>query len=365
MPPSPRENVAIVIGDDADPRTGRIGDYFGFWQNVEIKRSIDTYSTVRFQAPFEPKRKEFRETFRPFTFKRLECLVNLETLVTGFTLGIDPSFDPNSRVIEVTGFGKPSVFHKCHVPPDELGKGIQFNGQALRAIAKRLGDPFGIKCDFQHDDATPFKKCKLEIDKFIQPFLVDLAKQRNCVLTDNRAGEVVFWQGVEPGFPVGTLTEGKAPFTKAEASFSPEDYFSQITGFGKKKRGKKEARWTALNHWLEKPLRPFTFKLEDSERADVPEATLAKMGRMFADMASWTIPELPGWRDPNGELWEPNTTLIVQAPSVMIYRPTELLIRDVTLKQNENGDTATLDVVLPGAFSGKIPEHLPWDEVDA
>ncbi len=366
----PREDVAITIGDvtgigDGSRQTGSVrGEYFGYWQNVEIKRSIDTYSTVRFEAPFEPSRKEFRETFRPFTFKRLECLVNLETLVTGFCLGIDPSFDPNSRVIEVTGYAKPAVFHKVNVLPDELGKGMQFNGQALRAIAERLGLPFGITCDFQHDDKTPFKKCKIEIDKKIQEFLVDLAKQRNCVIADNRQGEALFWQGVAPGFPVGELNEGTPPFTKASATFNPEDYFSQITGFGKKKRGRKETRWTALNHWLEKPLRPHTFKLEDAERADVPEATLRKMGGMFADMASFEIPDLPGWRDPNGDLWEPNTTLLVKAPSVMIYRQTELLIRNVTLKQTKDADTATLEVVLPGAFSGKIPEFLPWDESD-
>ena len=360
-----QEAVAIVIGDDHDAATGRTGSYFGYWQNVEIKRSIDTYSTVRFEAPFEPSRREFRQTFRPFTFQRLQCLINLETVVTGFCLGIDPSFDPNSRVIEVTGYAKPAVLHKCTVPPDELGKGIQFNGQSLRAIAERLGATFGIPCDFQHDDSTPFKKCKLEIDKPIQPFLTDLAKQRNCVITDNPDGELLFWQGVTPGFPVGTLTEGTAPFTKCEATFSPEDYFSQITGFGKKKRGRKESRWTAQNHWLDKPLRPYCFKLEDAERADVPEATLAKMGRMFADMATWTIPDLPGWRAPNGAIWEPNTTLLVKAESAMIYLETELLIRDVILKQTANGDTATLNVVLPGAFSGKIPEHLPWEEVES
>lgn len=370
-PAQPREDVAITIGDvtgisEGSRQTGSVrGNYFGYWQNVEIKRSVDRYSTVRFEAPFEPSRREFRDTFRPFTFQRLECLINLETAVTGFMLGVNPSFDPNSRVIEVTGYAKPAVFHKCMVPPDELGKGILFNGQSLRAIAERLGNAFGIKCDFQHDDATPFKKCKLEIDKQIQPFLVDLAKQRNCVLNDTPAGDLRFWQGAEPGRPVGALIEGTAPFTKAEASFNPEDYFSQVTGFGKKKRGRKESRWTALNHWLVAPLRPFTFKLEDSERADVPEATLRKMGGMFADMASWTIPDLPGWRAPNGEIWEPNTTLIVHAPSTMIYQPYELLIREVTLKQTKDADTASLNVVMPGAFSGKIPEFLPWDESDS
>lgn len=365
--PQQRENVSIVIGDDHDATTGRTGSYFGYWQNVEIKRSIDTYSTVRFAAPFEPSRKEFRDTFKPFQFRRLECLTSpgtadLETLVTGFVLNVDPEFDENARRLAITGYAKPAVFHTCNIPPDELGKGIHFNGQSLRAIAERCAAPFDIKCLFLDEDATPFKKCKLEIDKKLQEFLVDLAKQRSRVLTDTPAGELLFWQSVEPGKPVATFIEGKAPLTKVSASFKPDDCFSQITGFGKKKRGKSEARWTEANKWLPKPLRPHTFKLEDAERADVPEATRAKLGRFYASMATFTIADLPGWRDPNGDIWKPNTTILLTAPSAMVYRETELLIRDVTLKQTENTETATLEVVLPGAFSGAVPESLPWED---
>lgn len=359
-----RENVAIVLGDDADPRTGRIGDYYSYWSNVEIRRSIDTYSTVKFEAPFEPKRKEFRKTFRPFTFQRLECLINLETIVTGFSLGIDPEFDWNTSTIAVTGYAKPAVFHDCNIPPDELGKGLCFDKQGLRSIVQRVAAPFGITCDFRNDDAAPFAKCKLEIDKRIQEFLVGLAKQRNRVFTDTPAGELLCWTSIEPGRPVAQFVEGTRPLTKVTPHFKPEDCFSQVTGFGKKKRGKKEARWPVQNPWLPTPLRPHTFKLDDAERADVPEATNAKMGRLFASMASYTIPDLPGWRDQHGELWQPNTTILLKAPSAMIYRETELLIRDVTLKQTENGDTATLEVVMPGAFSGKVPSELPWQDED-
>lgn len=362
--PHERERVSIVLGNEEDASTGRRGDYFGYWQSVEIKRSIDTYSTVKFDAPFEPSRKEFRKTFRPFTFQRMEVLVNLKTLVTGFTLGPDPETDWNGRTISVTGYAKPAVFHDCNIPPDELGKGLQFNDQGLRSIAERVAAPFNITCDFRNEDAAPFKKCKLEIDKKIQDFLVDLAKQRNRVLTDSVAGELLCWTSIEPGKPVATLTEGVAPFTKVTPRFNPQDCYSQVTGFGKKKRGKKEARWTEKNRWLESPLRPHTFKLDDAERADVPEATQAKLGRFFASMASYIIPDLPGWRNPQGDLWAPNTTILVTSPGAMIYRETELLIRDVTFKQDPNTETTTLEVVLPGAFSGKLPDELPWEEPD-
>jgi len=189
-----------------------------------------------------------------------------------------------------------------------------------------------------------------------------LAKQRELVMTDNERGELRFWGSVEPGNPVASLVEGKAPFTKVTPSFSPQRYFSDLTGYGKKKKGLGEARWTAGNPWLLVPFRPKVFKLEDSERADVPDATRAELGRMFADIATYKIEDLPTWRDPSGKLFAPNTTIKVHAPSAMIYEPYEFLIKDVILKQTANGQTATLELVMPGAFSGRTPDVLPWSD---
>lgn len=359
--PEKLNRVSIVIGDEEDESTGRIGDFFGFWSDVEIKRSIDDYSQVSFSAPFEPERAEFRETFRPFSFKRLECLINLEPRFTGMIVNVDPPLKPEERRVTVTGYSRPAVYTDVTAP---VGSKLEFQGFTLRQIADAIGKPFGIGVDVIGDDTgTPFKKVKLDADKKIQEFLADLAKQRNLVIADTWDGRQLFWRSIEPGRPRARFVEGEAPLGKVTPKFDPQNYYSDVTGFGKRKKGYGPSKWTAHNHWLEAPRRPLTFKLEDSERADVPEATLARLGRMFANMASWTIEDLPGWRDNYGEIWEPNTTIALKAPSAMIYNEVELLIRDVTLRQTANVESATLEVVLPGAFNGKIPTFLPWDEV--
>jgi prophage tail gpP-like protein len=150
--------------------------------------------------------------------------------------------------------------------------------------------------------------------------------------------------------------------SSVSASFSPQDYFSELTGFAQKKKRKAAAKWTELNPWLREILRPNSFKLDDAERGDAPEATKAKLARMFGNMASFQIDDLPTWRDPQGDLWEPNTTITLLAPEVMCYRRVELLIREVVLKQSATSETASLNLVLPGSFSGVAPTELPWDE---
>ncbi len=159
------------------------------------------------------------------------------------------------------------------------------------------------------------------------------------------------------------------PLTKVKANFSPQDYHSQITGYSPAKKGKPGGVTTALNPWLGKGLdsggfineyRPLSCKFNDTERADAPDSAKAKMGRMFANLVSYTIDDLPTWRDPSGKLWNPNTSLTLLAPGAMIYKQSELLIREVRLRQSNDKLSASLNLVLPGAFSGEIPTDLPW-----
>lgn len=83
---------------------------------------------------------------------------------------------------------------------------------------------------------------------------------------------------------------------------------------------------------------------------------------MFGNMVSYVVEGIPTWRDPKGNLWRPNTTITLKAPEAMIYRETEFLIRNVTLRQDAQSKTATLGLVLPGAFSGETPSRLPFEE---
>ena len=82
---------------------------------------------------------------------------------------------------------------------------------------------------------------------------------------------------------------------------------------------------------------------------------------MFGDMAAYSI-RVATWRDPDGALWAPNTTITLLAPGAMVYKEYEFVIRAVEFEGNRAARVATLELVIPGSFSGKIPEVLPWDE---
>ncbi len=362
------EKIELLINDKL----------FSGWDDLQVKLSIDTFDTVSFSAPFDPGRAELRRLFRPFSFDPIKVLLNGDPLFTGTIVGVEPASDGDSSTVSITCYSQPGVLCDCTAPSGFGRKGrrsqkgpvpLAFEKQTLRKIATDLCEPFGIPIEFRDDPGAPFPKVAIGIQEKIHTCLVELAKQRGLVMTNREDGALLFWKSIKRGAPVVQFEEGVSPLTGVEASFSPQDYYSEITGYAAAKHRKPGMVYTVLNKWLGDGVdsggpinhhRPMSCKFDDTEKADAPEATRAKIARMFANMASWTTDPLPTWRDPQGKLWDPNTTVTLHAPSAMIYKPTELLIRDVTLKQSKDSLTAQLNLVLPGAFSGEMPDSLPW-----
>jgi prophage tail gpP-like protein len=158
------------------------------------------------------------------------------------------------------------------------------------------------------------------------------------------------------------LEEGKQPCPAITPEFNPQDYFSEVTAWTPATRHKKGAKYTEINPLAPKTFRrSHSFKPDDTDPGDGPTAAKALLARMLGNMVSWTL-TLPGFRDPSGALFAPNTTLTLKAPHAMIFQETELLVRTVTMRQDANASTTSLKLVLPGAFSGELPTRLPWDD---
>lgn len=329
------------------------------WNEIELKRSIDCFDTVAFTAPFEPERREFRDTFRPFSFKPLDVQVVDKRVFTGTLVGVDPATEPGARTIAVSGYSKPGVLNDASMPVRSFP--LEVNGLSLRQIAQHVVAPFKLDVRVVGDTGAAFHRVALKTDESPLAFLTELAKQRGLVMGNTPGGALLLQRSVAPGRPVARLREGEAPLISVKPTFSPQEYFSEITGLASAKPGRVGSAYTVQNPRLRNVVRPNTFTADDTEKADIPAATRARLGRMFGNMVAYVL-ELPTWRDPQGALWSPNTTLTVHAPGAMIYAPTELLIRDVTLRQSSDSVSASLGVVLPGAFSGEIPARLPWDE---
>jgi len=361
LPTAPKDLIQQADSDNIDEVAILIDkNRFRFWSNIRITRAIDSMDTVSFLAPFQSDMPGFRTAFRPFEYKDVDITVGGQSLFTGTMVAVDPDIENDRRTIAVNSYALPGVLNDCMVPASMSDK-LEFKGQGLQEIATTLVAPFGLSVEFRDDQGAIFGQVATKSNKTILSFLIDLAKQRNLIISSTPRGALLFWKSVELGTPVARLQQGESPVLSISAKFNPQGYYSHITGMEPTSVGLSGSQFTVKNPRLEGVIRPFTFKLKDTKTADVKTGVEAKAGRMFANTAAYSI-VVDTWRDPAGNLWEPNTTITLIAPDAMIYNDYEFIVRSVEFNRDRDSETAILDLVIPGSFSGQIPELLPWDE---
>jgi len=331
---------------------------FRFWTAVRVARALDAVDTVEFAAPFDPDDDAFRDAFRPFTFKNLTVSVGGDPLFTGTLVGVNPVTGADRRTVSVSGYATPGVLNDCTPPASAYP--LEFNNLTLEGLADALCEPFGVPVVFNGPAGAAFERVAVDPGQTVLSFLAELAKQRGLVISSTPTGAMLFQKAVDPGAPVAILVEGASPVVSVTPFFSPQEYYSHITGLQPVVVGTEGSQYTVKNPHLA-GLRPMTFRAPDVEGGDIKQAVEAKAGRMLGNAASYSV-SVASWRDPKGKLWRPNTTVMLHAPGAMVYQPYEFVVRSVLFDRDSRNESAELNLVLPGAFSGQLPEALPWEE---
>lgn len=353
-PKDAAEGVASIIVD---------GKKFIGWDEIEFTRSMDSFGTFSFRSVWEPQNREFRDIFRPMKYRTVGIFEGSELLFNGTMLPVNPITSAKSRTVQASGYSIPGVINDCTPPISALP--LERDVQDLQQIAKALLDPFGIKVEFDGEPGPTFDREAIEPTEKIYRYLIKLAQQRKFIITDTPEGACKFHTETETGNPVAVINEGDPGISSIVPAFREQDFYSHISGqastlfaFLTTEAGSQH---TVVNPRLSGVLRPFTFTPDDSVIGDIKTAVEAKAGRMFANAVAYTL-NIPTWRDSEGNLWKPNTTIKITAPDAMIYSSYEFLIRRVIYRRTATQDIATLTLVIPGVFKGLIPEVLPWDE---
>jgi len=331
---------------------------FKFWESVTIRRAIDTPDSIGFSAPFDPTSPEFRATIKPFSYTPIKVVLGDQRLFNGTLMGVDPVVSAARKSVNLSGYSRPGVVFDCTAHASAFP--LEFDGQTLKQIAVALCAPFGIDVVEIGTGGPKFDRVALKPGKKIGEFLADLAKQRGQVISSTVLGELLIWRSAAPGNQIAILEEGASPVVSVAPTFNPQAYYSSITALSPVSLTSDGEQYTGKNNSLAGVTRPFTFESKDTEVGGVKAAALAKLGRMFGAAAGYTV-EVPTWRTPDGELYRRNKTIKLTAPSAMIYNQYEFLIKAITYRRVKDRETASLELVFPGAYSGEQPETLPWD----
>lgn len=359
IPNAPQDVPTATPADNPDEVSVNIdGTRFRFWDSIRLTRSIDAMDVIEFGAPFDAAAPGFKDTFQPFSFKPLSVFVGGVPLFSGTMVTVDPVLAADKKTLVISGYSLPGVLNDCTPTAAALDK-VESNNQTLKEIATTLTAPFGLSVEFEGDPGPVFERVHVGASKKVLASLTDLAKQRNFIISSTSQGALLFLKSTSGGQPVARLAQGDSPLLSVTPQFNPQDYYSHVTGIAPQLVGLPSAGFTVKNPFLSGVFRPFTFTAPDTENSNVKKAVEAKHGRMFGSMASYSA-QVVTWRDPSGRLWEPNTTIKLLAPDAMVYSEYEFVVRSVTFERTRASEIAVLELVIPGSFSGEIPEALPW-----
>ena len=334
------------------------GEIFRYWNNMSVYKSIDSMDSYGFTAPFELENENIKRIFKPLSYKDVNIGLGNEPLLTGTMINVVPGMNARERILRISGYSRPGVLNDCNAPSTLFP--IEYNDMNLKEITESLIKAFGLELEIRTEMGARYERVAIETSDKILEFLIRLAVQRNIIISNTEDGKILYWRSVEPGRPVAIFNEGEAPFVGMTMNVNNQQYYSHVTGIEPMVAGLDGAKHTLKNDLLSGVFRPHTFDIPDTLDADLEKAVNAKMGRMFGNVLGYNM-LLSTWRDSNGNLWAPNTTVKVIAPGNMIYNEYELLIRSVEYIKSSKKKSAILGLVLPGSFEGKIPERLPWE----
>jgi prophage tail gpP-like protein len=358
--PQTAQTVALSKNKEQDVSIIIDGKKFTGFTSYEVNLSFDSLDSFSFQAPYDTAIKELKTAIMPFAFK--ECAVYYlgALLFKGALLTPDPELQADATEITLHGYPLCGVLNDCTIPPSKYP--IDYNDVTLQDIAGPIAEPYGVKIVFKDGPGDPFTEITYEPTEKILSLLLKLAKQRELLYCNDENGKLVFFKAKKEGAFV-SFKQGKKPLLSVSSHFNAQNFYSHITGHTKNDSTHDPYSYTYVNKYLTGKgiTRHETILIDDAETAgDLENAVEAHAGRMFADCVSYTL-KCEGHLNADKKLFKKGMTVNVEAPGAMINKPTDFIARNIKLLRNESEKTTEMELVLPGSFTGSIPEKLPWE----
>lgn len=335
------------------------------WENVEITRGIELCPSV-FRVGLTEYSPVGSDSMILRPGEACTVLLGKDRVLTGFVDRHQIELAPRSHGIEIVGRGKCQDLVDCSA----LWPGQVISNSTVLQVAQRLAQPFGITVTGQGD--TPVGSGS------VLPYIV-VPIGESCWSVIERlcavAGLLAYEQPdgslyVGPGFTVaqsvssGPLARRAASgfregvnVLSARAMFANDARYSQylahrvsVEQFRNVSSESYNLVATATDDGVNR-YRVLAFVAEAGNEPDLPQAQATaywEAGRRWgrSRMVHLTT---DAWRDADGVLYEPNTIVTLELPTLKIVGQ-DWIVSEVTYRKSEAGTTCDLTLMPPQAF---------------
>lgn len=326
------------------------GRVFDAWTSVEVLRSTENACSafaLEVSAAGGP-------TGQPVVGLTVgaPCVLMLgkDTVCTGYVDEVNPSYDKDSRTLQVQGSSRTQDVVDCSAQHPSGSWTMRTPEQ----IATELCSPFGVAVSLGPGVVTqPVQRWRLESGEKVYDALDRLARLQGLLITDDPLGNLVLTR-VGAGKASGALVLGQNVL-KAEGRNSGREVYSAYTCRGQKAGTDLDsglavsAAFGSATDPDVARFRPLTINAEG--QAGAPQCTAraaweasTRIGRSMG--AVYTV---AGWRQLDGRLYAPNELVTVQ--DAWLGLAGELLITGVAFTLNTSEFRSRLTVAPAAGYS--------------
>ena len=322
---------------------------YGGWQQITIVRSIETLAgsfslkiTDRWsgqQLPW-PIREEDSCTVR----------IDDETVIDGFVDTRNPSYDAETESLTVTGLDRAGALVQNSV---DIGK-WSFKNATVLDIVRAVALQHLIKVKLAPGVTLPprIPKLVIGVGDTGATVITNATKAAGLLAVSDGAGGIVLIQGATER--ASALVQGQNILSaggRFDASRRHNEYIvlSQVAGTDKAHGSAALTRGRATDEGVKRFGRTLVIRPPTGQsRADAQRLADWTARTRAAKGARVTV-TTPGWKQPGGKLWKPNTISLVQSPKLGVDG--DMLISQVEYMTGESSEMARLSLVRPDAFT--------------
>lgn len=328
------------------------GKSFEGWKGITIKRSMKAISGS-FDLSAVDRWADEQQPWLILPGDTCVVTIDGEEVITGYVDDAKPKFSGNEKEFGITGRDKTGDLVDCSI---DFRPGYYLN-ITLPNLCKKIGAFFGIgvSVDRSVQGIPGFSAWKINQGESCFETLNRAAQMRGVLLTNDGKGNIVITRA-GTSRAATSLVQGQN-ILSAQATYSFKERFSEIKVKAQDGglSGAEPGVWSNLIAVAKDPsvkrFRPLTIVAEGAATQGVCRL------RAQWEVATRTGKSAPvsvsvvGWRQGDGSLWRPNQLCTVKAPWLGVNL--ELLITEVTLKQDNGGKTT--DLLLEPA-SAYVPD---------
>lgn len=353
-----------INGKDKDELTLIIEGREIIIENGKLVKTINTATDVfSCVMPWEPGLDSYiDEITAPFSYS--ECFIYIGGILQmkGILYNVGHAIDEGGSVKNLEIYSKTADLIDSSVRfPFETNNMTLFErieSQLNSTVTNRQFSELSVEIDDGVDIGSKFSRIDAKYSDNCFERIAKLAAERGLLVSNTIEGNLLIIKPNVNSKPVGTIIEGDSITEKFNIEFKGRErwkYYQSFSSSSKSSKTKKTQEASDLSIPRDRFL---SFDAPDSLPGEAKNAAEWKKNKSAADSLDMKFP-VREWYAPNGEIWQPNTTVSVVSPTIGITTGYTFLIVAVEYNYNSDGSPAVLDLKPPTAYTTGIIEE-PW-----